>query len=258
MAVPPFAPGTKYGSFDYYWRWGRNGCFAIGGPMTLSDWKDIAGNFQSTVAPPPTALVAGLCLAVLVGGLLAFRRYRAKASSYAHIETALEIAFLGQQDGCWIVELKAILANKGNVQRRIHKFRFDLNAIHADDPIEANTRGQVSFTNEIAKGSFVPRGYAYCVVGPTVTATYSYVARVPEWATFLMLHCWFDYNPGFSHLMKRAVQVPRSTVLLENSNAEAQFAASSIRPRASSGAGAPAEKAVLAHRWGEARELRDA
>jgi len=227
--------------------------------MTLSDWKDVAGNFQSAVAPPPTVLAVALCFVVLVGGVLAFRRYRARASSYAHIETSLEISFLGQQDGCWIVELKAILNNKGKVQRRIHKFRFDLNAIHADDPIEANTRGQVSFTNEIAKGSFVPKGYAYCVVGPTVTATYSYVARVPELATFLMLHCWFDYDPGFSHLMKRAVQVPKSTALVENTNAEAQFAASRIRPRASSsGAAAPADEAVLAHGWGEARELRNA
>jgi hypothetical protein len=226
--------------------------------MTLSDWKDVAGNFQSAVTPPPSVLVAGLCLAVLVGGLLAYRRYRAKESSYAHIETSLEISFLGQQNGFWIVELKAILNNKGNVQRRIHKFRFDVHAIHADDPIDANTRGQVNFTNEIAKGSFVPRGYAYCVVGPSVTATYTYVARVPEWATFLILHCWFDYNPGFSHLMKRAVQVPRSTALLDNSNAEAPFAASSIQPRASSGADAPAEEAVLGHRRGQARELRNA
>ena len=226
--------------------------------MTLSDWKDIAGFFQSPVTPSPTVLVAGFGLAVLAGGLLAYRRYRAKASSYAHIETSMEISFLGQQDSFWIVELKATLNNKGNVQRKIHKFRFDLNAIHADDPIDASTRGQVNFTNEIAKGSFVPRGYAYCVVGPTVTATYTYVARVPEWATFLILQCWFDYNPGFSHLMKKAVQVPRSTALIERSKAEAEFAASTIQPRASSSDGAAAEEAFLARHRGEARELRDA
>jgi hypothetical protein len=226
--------------------------------MTLSDWKDIAGNFQSAVTPLPTVLVAGICLAVLVGAWLAYRRYRAMESSYAHIETALEISFLGQQDSFWIVELKAILNNKGTVQRRIHKFRFDLHAIYADDPIDASTRGQVNFTNEIAKGSFVPRGYAYCVVGPTVTATYTYVTRVPEAATFLVLHCWFDYNPGFSHLMKKAVQVPKSTALLERIKAEAQFADSSIQPRVSAGAAASAEEAFPARRRDEVRELRDA
>jgi hypothetical protein len=162
-------------------------------------------------------LVAGLCLAVIVGGLLAYRRYRAKQNSYAHIETSAEISFLGQQDNFWIVELRVILNNKGKAQHKIHKFRFDLNAIGADDPIDASKKGggRVNFGNEIAKGSFVPRGYAYCVIGPAVTATYTYVARVPEWATFLMLHCRFDYNPGFSHWMEKAVQVPRSTALLD-------------------------------------------
>jgi hypothetical protein len=226
--------------------------------MTLSDWKDIAENFQSTVTPSPTLLVAGFCLALLVGAVLAYRRYRAMESSYAHIETALDISFLGQQDCFWIVELKAILNNKGRVQRRIHKFRFDLNAIDADDPIDANTRGQVNFSNEIAKGSFVPKGYAYCVVGPTVTATYTYVARVPARATFLILHCWFDYNPGFVHLMKKAVQVPKSTALVERIDAEAQFAESSLQPRAPAGAAASDEAALLARRRSETRELRDA
>jgi hypothetical protein len=227
--------------------------------MTLPDWKDIAGIFQST-ATPPAVLVAGLCLAVIVGGLLAYRRYRAKQNSYAHIETSAEISFLGQQDNFWIVELRVILNNKGKAQHKIHKFRFDLNAIGADDPIDASKKGggRVNFGNEIAKGSFVPRGYAYCVIGPAVTATYTYVARVPEWATFLLLHCRFDYNPGFSHWMEKAVQVPRSTALLDQRYDDAHFADSSIQPSKSSGANAPADEAFATQRWAESRELRDA
>ena len=227
--------------------------------MTLPDWKDIAGIFQST-ATPPAVLVAGLCLAVIVGGLLAYRRYRAKQNSYAHIETSAEISFLGQQDNFWIVELRVILNNKGKAQHKIHKFRFDLNAIGADDPIDASKKGggRVNFGNEIAKGSFVPRGYAYCVIGPAVTATYTYVARVPQWATFLMLHCRFDYNPGFSHWMEKAVQVPKSTALLDQRHDDAQFADSSLQPGRSSGANAPADEAFATQRWSESRELRDA
>jgi hypothetical protein len=228
--------------------------------MTLPDWKDIAGIFPSTAPPPPTMLVAGFCLLVIVGALLAYRRHRAKQSSYADIETSAEISFLGQQDNFWIVELKAILNNKGKAQRKIHKFRFDLHAIDADDPIEASKKsgGRVNFANEIAKGSFVPRGYAYCVVGPSVKATYCYVARVPESATFLILHCRFDYNPSFSHSMEKAVQVPRSTALLDQRDDDAQFAGSSLQPGRSPGADAPADKAFATQRWAEARELRDA
>ena len=228
--------------------------------MTLPDWKDIAGIFSSTAPPTPTVLVAGFCLAVIVGGLLAYRRRRAKQSSYAHIETSAEISFLGQQDSFWIVELRVTLNNKGKAQHKIHKFRFDLHAIGADDPIDASKKagGRVNFANEIAKGSFVPRGYAYCVIGPTVTATYTYVARVPDWATFLMLHCRFDYNPGFSHWMEKAVQVPRPTALFGRRYDDAHFAGSSLRPGRSSGADAPADEAPATQRRAEARELRDA
>jgi hypothetical protein len=227
--------------------------------MTPPNWNAIGAMFptaDSALAVP----VAAVCLAVLIGGLLAYRRYRAKESAYAHIETSAEISFIGQQDNFWVVELKAILNNKGKVQRRIYGFRFDLNAIHMEDAIDVSRKwgGQVNFANEIAKGSFVPPGYAYCVVGPSVTATYSYVARVPQWATFLVLHCWFEYNPGFSHWIEKAVQVPPSTARPDRRSEDAPFATSDLQPGRSPGVGAPADPAFAMHRQPEPRELRDA
>jgi hypothetical protein len=227
--------------------------------MTPLNWSAIGTIFPTTDSAFAVP-VAGLCLAMLIGGVVVYRRHRARESSYARIETSAEISFIGQQDNFWIVELKAILNNKGKVQRRIHKFRFDLNAIHADDAIDVSKKwgGQVNFANEIAKGSFVPRGYAYCVVGPDVTATYSFVARVPQWATFLVLHCWFDYNPGFSHWMEKAVQVPTSTALIERRHAGAPFASSSLQPGRMPGVGAPANEAFGVYQRSESSELKDA
>jgi hypothetical protein len=226
--------------------------------MTPANWNAIAAIFpaaDSRLAVP----IAALFLAVLIGGLLAYRRYKARESSYAHIETSAEISFIGQQDNFWVVELKAILNNKGRVQRRIHGFRFDLNAIHADDTIDVSKKwgGQVNFANEIAKGSFIPPGYAYCVVGPSVMATYSYVARVPQWATFVILHCWFDYNPGFSHWFEKAVQVPTTTAPLDRRSADTPFAASSLQPGRLPGTGASADQPFATTPQGsESGELR--
>ena len=227
--------------------------------MTPANWNTIAAIFP--IADSPLAVpVAGVCLAVLIGGVLAYRRYRARESTYAHIETSAEISFVGQQDNFWIVELKAILNNKGKIQRRIHGFRFNLNAIHADDAIDVSKKwgGQVNFANEIAKGSFVPPGYAYCVVGPSVTATYSYVARVPQWATFLVLHCWFDYNPGFSHWIEKAVQVPTSAARPDTRSEDSPFVTTSLQPGRLPGVGAPADQAFTTSRSVESRELRTA
>jgi hypothetical protein len=264
----------------------RLGAFATivlpwGHPMTPQDWSDIARIFQSTVTPiaiTPVAIpIVGLCLAAIIGGLAAYqwgyrsahRRYNAKESDYPHIESAPEISFIGQQDHFWIVELKAVLNNKGKAPHKVHKFRFDLDAIYADDPIDVSKKwgGQVHFNNEITKGSFVPKGYSYCVIGPQVTSTYTYVARVPDWATFLIFHCSFDYGPGFSHWMRKTVQVPKSTAPLARVDEAASFAGSSIQPGRSSGANASADQtgtagaadqARPARRLSELHELRDA
>jgi hypothetical protein len=170
--------------------------------MTLVDLKDVATIFQSIITP--TALI--------IGGLWAYRRYGVEAKNLAHIETSADIVFIGQQGDFSIVELLAILNNKGNVQHKIEKFTFDLNALHSDDPIEVSDRwgGQVNFPHEIAKGSFLPKSFQYFFVGPSVTAKYSYIARVPKSATYLIFHCRFDYvdRRGSSHTMEKTVRVP--------------------------------------------------
>jgi hypothetical protein len=170
--------------------------------MTITEWKDIAAIFQSIVTP--AALVAG--------GWWAYRRYIVEENNFPHIETSAEISFIGQQQDFWIVELVSVLKNKGKVQHKVRKFAFDLNAAFVEDPIEVSEEwgGQVNFPREIAKGSFIPESFDYFVIGPSVTARYAYVARVPKAATYLILHCWFDYldGRGFSHSMEKTVRVP--------------------------------------------------
>jgi len=123
----------------------------------------------------------------------------------------------------WIVELMAILNNKGKVQHKIETFGFELSAIYSDEPIEVSEswQGQVDFPHLIEKRSYVPKGpRRYFFIGPSVTARYSYVARVPRDATFLILHCTFVYfdRPGSSHPMEKTVRVP-TTVECDNGRA---------------------------------------
>ena len=166
--------------------------------MTLADAKDIASIAQS--------------FAIVVGGIWAYHRYVLEENNYPHIETSAEINFVGQQGDFWIVELIAVLNNRGKVQHKIRKFVFDLNAVFSDEKIEVNKKwgGQVDFANEVANGSFIPNDFQYFVIGPAITAKYSYVARVPKSARFLILHCSFDYvdDRGFSHSMEKTVRIP--------------------------------------------------
>lgn len=169
---------------------------------TLVELKDLAAIFQSVATP----------VALIGGGIWAYHRYIVEAANYPHLETSAEIVFIGQQADFWIVELLAILENKGKVQHKIQKFGFDLNALYSGDKAQISKKwgGQVNFPHEVAKGSLIPRDFAYFVVGPGVRAKYSHIARVPKTATFVILHCWFEYsdNRGFSHTMEKTARVP--------------------------------------------------
>jgi hypothetical protein len=187
----------------------------MGDAMPLvSDIKDIAQTFQS--------LMTGL--GVIAAGAWAYHRYILEENRYPHIETSAEIAPIGKKDGYWIVELQAILVNKGKVQHKIEKFGFDLNALYASDTVNTSKKwgNQVDFPHEVAKGSFIPKTFEYFVIGPGVTSKYSYVARVPREATFLILHCWFEYSDGrgYSHTMEKTINVPQDFASLEAGDVE--------------------------------------
>jgi hypothetical protein len=138
----------------------------------ITDIKDLAAAFQSIATP----------IGLLVAGIWAYRKYVLEESKYPHIQTSADIKFISRQEGHWICELAAILENKGKVQHRIYDLEFDLNALFEDDAVQTSTEwgGQALFPHEIAKGSFKPRGFSYFVIGPGVTARYSYVARPKE------------------------------------------------------------------------------
>ena len=169
---------------------------------TLGHLKDLASIVQSLITP----------LALIAGGIWAYRRYVVEESRFPHIETSAEINFVGIHGDYWIVELRAILNNKGKVQHKIEKFGFDLNALFSDDRVSPSPSwgGQIDFPHEIACGSLLPESFLYFVIGPGVTAKYSFVTRVPKHATHVILHCWFDYcdRRGYSHTMESTARVP--------------------------------------------------
>lgn len=171
--------------------------------MDLKYWETVAELVQHIITPG----------ALIVGGIWAYRRYIVEENNYPHIETSSEITFVGSQGDFWIVEVIAVLNNKGKVQHKIEKFGFDLAAVYAEDRIDVTRKygGQVKFPHKVVKGSFIPKTFKYFTVGPSVVAKYSYVARIPKNATYLLLDCSFDYadGRGFSHTFGKTVQVPR-------------------------------------------------
>lgn len=152
-------------------------------------------------------------VAIVVGGWWTYLKFGWQLERYAHIETAAEIEFIGRQGNSWIVEVRAVLTNKGKVEHRIANLAFDLVALRSEDPVATDPErwgGQVDFPHEVARGSFLRSDLDFFSLGPGLTAKYSYVANAPANTTFLMLHCWFDYidGRGLHHSMERTAAVP--------------------------------------------------
>ena len=177
-------------------------------PGFLAVLKDVTDIAQSVIT----------ALGVAVAGAWAYRRYVVQGEGHAHIETAAEIMFIGEQDGQWIAELRAVLTNKGKVEHRVANFGFDLAGLKKGAAVTRSDRwgGQVDFPERLAQGSFLPDGFGFFIIGPGVTATYSHVTSIPADIVFVILHCRFEYadRPGFAHSMELTAKVERGSDML--------------------------------------------
>jgi hypothetical protein len=169
--------------------------------MTTEDLKNIAAAAQSI----------GTIISFIVGAFWVYRKYIRQQENYPNIEFSADINCIGVQEDWWIVELIALIENKGKVQHKMEEFEFDLNALYANDPIEAEEKwgGQVDFPHEIARGSFLPAAFKFFFVDPGVKAKYSYIARVPKDVHFLILHCRFEYadRRKYGHTAEKTIEL---------------------------------------------------
>lgn len=171
--------------------------------MTYEEFMNFAAALQSFAT----------ILSFIIGGIWVYTRYIRQRENTPNIESSAELNLIGEQAGWWIVELIATIENKGKVQHKMKEFRFDLNALCSDDQIDTSEKwgGQVNFPHLVAEGSLLPTQSDFFFIDPGIKAKYSYVARVPRDATFLIFHCWFKYydDPNLSHTAEKSISVPR-------------------------------------------------
>jgi hypothetical protein len=135
------------------------------------------------------------CLGILGAGLWALYLYLRQRENYPRIEFTADIIFHKKIGDWWILELIAFVENKGKVQHRIYKFKFDLASLNLNDKVNISEDfgGQVYFPNNITKGSFLPSKYKFFFIEPGVKGKYSYITRIPCNAEAVNFHTWFDY-----------------------------------------------------------------
>ncbi len=169
--------------------------------MTYQEFKDFASALQSFAT----------IISFIIGGVWVYRRYIRQQENYPNIEFSADINFIGEQADWIIIELIGLIENKGKVQHKMKEFKFDLNAIFSGEQVDVKDEwgGQVHFPHLVAEGSFLPKTWDFFFIDPGIKGKYSYVARVPKQATFLILHCRFQYfdKRKFSHTAEKSISV---------------------------------------------------
>jgi len=115
------------------------------------------------------------------------------------IDFSVEVRFVSRHGEDWLVELAAMLDNKGLVRYTTSEFSFELRCLYPEDSLNpggADIGGQINIPHVVATGSWLPGTWAATVIEPGLTTRYSYVASVPRRATAVLLHGAFRYEPG--------------------------------------------------------------
>ncbi len=174
--------------------------------LTIEEIKNLAATFQSIAT----------VVSFIIGGIWVYSKYIHQQERYPNIEFSTDVQFIGKQNDEWIVELIAMVRNKGKAQHRMEEFLFDLNAIEKNRKIQTSEKwgNQVDFPVLLVQGSFLPKQYKFFFIDPGVEAKYSFLTKVPATASFLVLHSWFKYGDSrqFSHTAERTVAVPQEIV----------------------------------------------
>jgi hypothetical protein len=139
---------------------------------------------------------------------------RVRQEEFWRIEFTVDVAFVGIQEGKWLVEVIAVLENKGVVPTKLCKLTFDLRCLHGSDPIEdgpADINQQTNIPRVLIKSrSWFPKDWEWTFIHPGVRTRYSYVTAVPSDASFVLVHGRFKYpDDQLFHTADRLVQVPR-------------------------------------------------
>ena len=149
----------------------------------LGSFKDLAAAIQSVVTS----------IAVIVGGIWAFRRFILQREHKAHLQIDIDARFVGLHRDEWITEVLAIVENKSTVRHTIQRLDYEVRALSAKDVLTGKPT-DVQFPQELAKGNWFPKNWTFFFVEPGVRSDYVCLLRIPSHVAFILLDAWMSYD----------------------------------------------------------------
>jgi hypothetical protein len=167
--------------------------------MTIGEFRDLAQAVNAIVSS----------LTVIIGGSWAYWKFVIQKEREPRAEFDLSAEFIGHQNGKWVIEVSALLTNKGKVRHLIREPTINIRYITAADSVVESDDpalfGQVTFPHSIGRRKASWEGF----LDPGLEFRNSYVAYVPMDATFVLLLCKFEYGRG-KWPTQRVLKVPNA------------------------------------------------
>lgn len=151
--------------------------------------------------------------AAFAGSWWALIKWRKQDALFPRINFEVSANFVGIQGDHIVMELVAVLENKGEVPLKIRRFSFKLRGLSKSAAIErgsAAIRGQLLFPVVLDEGDFVPPSWDHSFVYPGVRTEYNFVTAIPRTIAFVRMQGDFEYlgRRDNSHHAAKILAVP--------------------------------------------------
>ena len=153
-----------------------------------------------------------IAFATLVAGTVwGISKYVRRDEHFPRIAFEVTARFVGQHGGRVLVEVLAVLENKGVVPVKIKDLQFKLRGVLEDDVLQdgdESIRGQTRIPHELGAGTFVPEHWDYTFIYPGVETEYNYITTLDADVRFVRVEGSFSYDrEGASHHAAKLLRV---------------------------------------------------
>lgn len=164
--------------------------------MTTEELKDIVETVESVLKS----------IGLVIGACWVYFRFIRTRENHPKIQFDIDLRLLGRQDEKIIIEVVAILENKGVVRHRVNNFTCDILVLRENKPVipgDERINYQVLFekANPAKTGSrdttrivWIPEKWYESFVDAGVKQRYTYLAAVSGDAAFIGVYSQFYYK----------------------------------------------------------------
>lgn len=154
----------------------------------------------------------GSSLIAIIAGIYALYKYFKRDELFPRIQFDVDIHFIGSQNDEVVLEIIALIENKGVVPIKLDDLRFSLRSIKADEELSFGTdniNGQLLFETKVKDSSWIGQHWNYTFVYPGVKTRYTHATKVPKDTAFLLLRGIFLYkNDDDFHTSAKIFKIP--------------------------------------------------